>query len=213
MFPPDKEDRIMSKIYVVAAATATKSGKAYRKLTGSPYDHVAVSFSKNLSVMYSFGRTVRDVPLAGGFVSEYPSRYLAEGGDVPVKIFALDVDEDEYLRVRDVIRRMKTHPQIYTYNIYDRAASVFDGSCRISRSYTDLSFVCRLLGLGDIKSYKELIFVLTPYQIYDGTLNEAAKGAEYHGSAYFNEVKPLKAFAESAAYSAKLLKRKLYEML
>lgn len=211
LFVPEKENQTVTRIYIVMTAANTRSAKAYRALTGSDYDHVAVSFNKNLSVMYSFAKTRRDIPLAGGFVSEYPSRFLAEGGDVPVKVFTIEADEEEYLRVRDVIRRMKTHPQIYTYNIYEKAASLFDGSCRISRSYTDLSFVCRLMRFGNIKSYNELGFILGPYLTYEGTLNKIAGGDEYHGAEYFDEVSPVRSFSTSALYSIKLLGRKIYE--
>ena len=183
-------------------------------LTDCDYDHVSVSFNENLSVMYSFAKHHLDVPLVGGFVAEYPSRYIAEGGDIPVKIFAYEVPEEEYIRVRDVIRRMMTHPQIYSYNIYDKAASVVGGSFNLRRSYTDLSFVCRLLHFGNIRSIKELNFVLDPYLIYDGVLNDVVVSVdERHGAEFFKKIQPAKAFSKAALYPLKLLGRKVYEIL
>lgn len=204
----------MSKIYVILSSTNTGTAKLYRKLTSSDFDHASVSFDSRLSVMYSFAKLRRSVPAVGGFVSEYPSRFIDGGGDVPICVYALDADEEEYLRVRDVLRRMKTHPGIYTYNIYDKAASVFGGSFRINRSYTDLSFVCKLLRLGDIRSYRELAFVLSPYLVYEGTMNELTENStERHGADFFEEVPFGRAFVSTAAYGVKLLGKKIYEKL
>ncbi|MBR6922070.1 MAG: hypothetical protein IKH51_07735 [Clostridia bacterium] len=204
----------MRKIFIVLSCGNSFSKRAYRALTDCEYDHVSVSFNENLSVMYSFAKHHLDVPFVGGFVAEYPSRYIAEGGDIPVKIFGYEVSEEEYMRVRDVIRRMTTHPQIYSYNVIDKAASVIGGKFELRRCYTDLSFVCRLLRLGNIRSIKELNFVLDPWLIYDGTLNEAAVSVdERHGAEFFKKTKPAKAFSKAALYPLKLLGRKVYEMI
>ncbi|MBO4422129.1 MAG: hypothetical protein J5879_01730 [Clostridia bacterium] len=204
----------MRKIYVVLTCGGDPSKALFRKLTDSDYDHVSVSFNEKLPVMYSFARSQLDVPLVGGFVAEYPSRFLACGRAVPVRIYALEVGEEEYTRVRDVIRRIMTHPQIYTYNIYDKAATVVGGQCPIKRSYTDMTFVCKLLHLGKIRSMKELQFILSPHLVYDGTMNEIVEPAdERHGADYFSRVPAPKAFAKSFVYSAKLLGRKVYEDL
>lgn len=214
MFTSVKENCNMGKIYVVLSCVNTGAGKLYRDLTGSDFDHVSVSFGEDLSVMYSFGRLRRDVPFVGGFVSEYPSRFLEGGGDVPIRVYTLDFEEDEYLRLRDIVRRMKTHPRIYTYNIFDKAATVVGGSFKIKRSYTDLSFVCRLLRLGNIRSYRELSFVLSPYLTYEGTLNEKAENSpEHHGAEYFENVSAGRAVASTVAYGAKLIGRKIYDKL
>lgn len=204
----------MRKIYIVLSCGNTFPKRAYRMLTDCKYDHVSVSFNENLSVMYSFAKHHLDVPLEGGFVAEYPSRYIAEGGDIPIKVFAYEVSEEEYMRVREVIRRMTTHPQIYSYNIYDKAASVVGGSFRLRRSYTDLSFVCRLLRLGNIRTIKELDFVLTPCLVYDGTMNDKVVSVdERHGAEFFKKIPPAKAASRTALYPLKLLGRKVYEII
>ena len=204
----------MKKIYIVLSSGNSFSKKTYRKLTDCAYDHVSVSFNENLSVMYSFAKHYLEMPLVGGFVAEYPSRYIAEGGDIPVRIFAYEVSEEEYMRVRDIIRRMMSHPQIYSFNIYDKAASVFGCSFNIRRSYTDLSFVCRLLRLGDIRTIKELNFVLAPQLVYEGTMNDVIISVdERHGADYFKKISPAKAFSKSAVYPFKLLCKKVYEMI
>ena len=204
----------MRKIYIVLSCGNSFSKRAFRTLTDCKYDHVSVSFNENLSVMYSFAKHHLDVPLVGGFVAEYPSRFIAEGGDIPVKIFAYEVSEEKYMLVRDAIRRMTTHPQIYSYNVIDKAATVVGGKFELSRSYTDLSFVCRLLHLGEIRSLKELNFVLDPWLIYEGTLNEVVVSVdERHGADFFKRIKPAKAFTKAALYPVKLLCRKVYESL
>ena len=204
----------MKKIYIVLSSGSGLSKRTYRTLTDFDYDHVSVSFEKDLSVMYSFAKLYLYVPLVGGFVTEHPSRYMAKGGDVKIKIFAYEVSEEEYARVNEVIRRMTTHPQIYSFNIYDKAASVVGGSFSLRRSYTDLSFVCRLLRFGNVKTIKELDFILQPCLTYEGTMNEITEGVdEFEGAEYFRRIPKAKALPRSAAYSLKLLLRKAYEMV
>jgi len=204
----------VKKIYVVLSSGNSFPKRVYRALTDCRYDHVSVSFNEKLSVMYSFSKTQLDVALVGGFVAEYPSRYIAEGGDIPVKVFAIDASEQEYMRVREVIRRMMTHPQRYTYNVYDKAMSVFGASFDIKRSYTDLAFVCRLLRLGGMKSIKELEFVLAPYLQYEGSLNDIISGVDdRHGAEYFKKTHPARAALKTAVYTTKLLCRKVYETI
>ncbi len=204
----------MKKIYVVLSGGNTLPKRAFRALTDSKYDHVSVSFNEKLTVMYSFSKSQLEVPLVGGFVSEYPSRFIAEGGDIPVRVFALSVSDEEYMRVREVLRRIMTHPQIYTYNFIDKAASVAGGSFSLKRSYSDIAFVCRLLRLGNIRTINELDFVLGPTLVYDGTMNELVSEAdERHGAEYFKKTHPAEAIARSAVYSAKLIGRKVYEMI
>ncbi len=204
----------MKKIYVVLSSGNSFPKRVYRALTDCRYDHVSVSFNENLPVMYSFAKSQLDVALVGGFVAEYPSRYIAEGGDIPVKVFAIEVKDEEYMRVRDVILRMMSHQQRYTYNVYDKALSVFGASFDIKRSYTDLSFVCRLLRLGDMKSIKELDFVLSPYLHYEGSMNDVINGVDdRHGADYFKKTHPARAALKTAVYTTKLLCRKVYETI
>ena len=202
----------MKKIYIVLSSGNTVPKRVYRVLTDCKYDHVSVAFHENLPVMYSFAKSQLDVALVGGFLAEYPSRFLADGGSIPVKVYGIEVTEKEYMRVRDVIRRMMTHPQIYTYNVFDKAASVFGTSFKIRRSYTDLAFVCRLLRLGEIKSLKELEFVLDPYLEYEGNFND--KVAEIdgrHGAEYFKKTIPAEAMIKTAAYTIKLLGKRVIQ--
>ena len=204
----------MKKIYVVLSGGSSLSKRLYRMATDCAYDHVSVSFNEKLPVMYSFAKSQFNVPFEGGFVAEYPSRFIAEGKNVPVRIFAYEVSDEEYMRVRDVIRRMMTHPQIYTYNVYDKALSAVGGSFSLKRSYTDLSFVCKLLRIGNVRSIKELDFILGPWLIYEGTMNEAAAAAdERHGADYFRQASPAEALVRSTVYAAKLLGRKVYESI
>ena len=89
----------MKNIYVAVSSLNTRVGKFKSTLTEYPYNHVSVSFSRGLSRMYSFSRQLHDVPLVGGFTEELPSRILSGGGDVPLMLYELEVDDEEYGRI------------------------------------------------------------------------------------------------------------------
>ena len=58
------------KIYIVMSQTGTILSRILKRITGADYNHVSLGISKELDVMYSFGRKNPYYPFWGGFVEE-----------------------------------------------------------------------------------------------------------------------------------------------
>ena len=156
-------------IFIIVSGAGTGMGRMIRGVTRYPYSHVSVSFDPGLSVMYSFARRRRLEPFVGGFVAEYPSRYLCEGS-VPVNVYALRLSDAEYGRVKNTVGRMLINKDKYLYNLNDAVSARLGVNCRIPWAYTCIGFASRLLRLDKIKSIEQLEASLSEYLIYTGTL-------------------------------------------
>lgn len=87
-------------IYIMLSRTNTGIGRIIRLfLRTSRYNHVSAALDGRLFLLYSFSRARKDSPFSGGFVQEYPSRYLAMGQNVEVKVFRVPLCAQEYSTV------------------------------------------------------------------------------------------------------------------
>ncbi|MGN0978699.1 MAG: hypothetical protein ACI4PH_11640, partial [Faecousia sp.] len=66
-------------LYVLFSATPYRMGYWIRRVTGEPYNHVAIATEETLRELYAFARKYYRAPFYGGFVREHPSRYHHNG--------------------------------------------------------------------------------------------------------------------------------------
>ncbi|GJM70960.1 hypothetical protein HMSSN036_31760 [Paenibacillus macerans] len=57
-------------VYILLTNTGTLFTRVIKGYTGAPYNHASISFDRELSELYSFGRKNPNNPLNGGFVKE-----------------------------------------------------------------------------------------------------------------------------------------------
>ena len=79
------------KIYLIFSMTTTKVGKMIRRVTKYPYNHVSVSLTPDLAVIYSFARHYKDMPFYGGFVCEGIKRFCNRAGLAKIMVCAVPV--------------------------------------------------------------------------------------------------------------------------
>lgn len=86
-------------LYVMISRTDTGVGKLIRRLSRYPYNHVSLSLDPTFQTWVSFARYVQNVPLYGGFIVEPAERFLAKGERIDVRIFRLDIPEEQHSRL------------------------------------------------------------------------------------------------------------------
>lgn len=198
-------------IFIIVSGAGTGMGRMIRGVTRYPYSHVSVSFDPGLSVMYSFARRRRLEPFVGGFVAEYPSRYLCEGS-VPVNVYALRLSDAEYGRVKNTVGRMLINKDKYLYNLNDAVSARLGVNCRIPWAYTCIGFASRLLRLDKIKSIEQLEASLSEYLIYTGTFDGIADASAVEpkeSEEYFSKIPRSKIAADTFTAVLKLEARLL----
>lgn len=164
----------LHSVYIVFTSTASGMGKLIRFCTNYPYNHVSLSFDPELSVMYSFARKNRCIPLAGGFVTEFPGRYSASP-NVTTAIYRILLKEEEYRRLVWLIRHFSSNKKRMVYNTLNALLSLCNKKVPIKNAYTCVEFVSNVLGYHDVITIRDLQNSLSPCLFYTGYLNDIMK--------------------------------------
>lgn len=190
------EDKDIDKqVYFVFSSTLTKIGSIIRVLTHNRYNHVSVAFDPNLTEMYSYARHKAAAPLDGGFVQETPLRFtLNKQKDIYIKLCAVSLSEDEYIKVREYIDHLKRNQADCLYNLFAAVLHPLHKGIDIKDSYSCVGFAAQLLMISgfldsDRKNYEYTISnlesILNPNKIYEGKLSEYKHSGEWREETFF----------------------------
>lgn len=169
-------------LYVMLSRTDTGMGRLIRAVCRYPYNHVSLSLDADFSGFVSFARYVRDTPLYGGFIRETPERYLADGRDVRVRIFRLEISQNRRRELAALFSRAGEEGLIY--NTYDALACALGGSFPLPGADTCLSFACRILNVR-AKNLQALDEILSPYLVFEGDLSALVTDSGDRTDPYF----------------------------
>ena len=87
----------MNKIYVIQMNTKTIPSRLVSLFTMYKYSHIAISFTKDCDVIYSFGRKNLYSILNGGFVIENKNgKFFNKFNDTNCRVFEVDVTKEQY---------------------------------------------------------------------------------------------------------------------
>ena len=151
----------MSKvIYIVLTKTKTVLSKAIQIYTQHDFNHVSISFDRELKEMYSFGRKNINNPWIGGFVQENPtSNLLRESNCV---ILACPVTERQYAILKNQVDYYKENKNHYKYNFI----GLFGVACRVKikreRAFFCSQFVATLFEEASIPLYGKCPYFMKP---------------------------------------------------
>jgi len=162
-------------IYVAFLVTNTSMGKLIRFFTRNRYSHVTIALDHCLNKMYSFARYHVNSPISGGFVTEYPDRYLSDNHDVTVKLCQLPVTKDEYEMISERITYFHENREDMLYNTLNAVLSLLRRRVEVKNSYTCLEFVTYLLGYSNVLAIRELERRLDHYVVYNGSFRDIVK--------------------------------------
>lgn len=188
------------KLYVMISKTHTGIGKAIRKFSRYPYNHVALTLDPAFRNWVSFARYTKDVPLYAGFVAEPVERYLADGKgeDVEVRIFALDISQEHYHRLSELFSYAGNLESGMVYNLFDIIAATVGAKIPIANAYTCLGFARAILQK-DYRTIKALDKDLQSNMIFEGPLSSLASDSGDRSDMYFTKL----GFIEGARKTAK----------
>lgn len=167
----------MSKIYIVVSSTPTLIGKSIRAITNSQYNHVSFSFDSNLKDLISFGRYYYSIPFYGGYIHESIERYTLNGKTSIIKLFELEIEEEKFKAIQNLIYQIENSKEKYTYNYHNALLMPFNMKKEVPESYTCLNFIQNVLELcgfktNEISSINKLIDFLKKFQIYEGPITK-----------------------------------------
>jgi len=188
-------------IYIVFSKTCSKMGKCIRFVTRNQYNHVSLSFSPELEIMYSFARYNINSPFVGGFVLETQQRYFACNKPVEIKICKVPVSAERYIVIKHTIETFCAKKDEMIYNSLNAVLSVFHKEYKLENAYTCIEFAAFVLEMKGICSIEDMEQQLKETVIYEGIwiLNEQKKK---DGSKEFDDYFTLKSKRQICAQTA-----------
>ena len=153
----------MKEIYIVVSQTGSIVSKILKKITGARYNHVSVSLSEDLDIMYSFARKYTYIPFWGAFVKEGAGfGAFKRFKDTEVVVTRLRVPSDSYNCIKEALEEMYKHKESYHYNYLGLFMAGFGKSVRQERCYYCSEFIRELLIQFDIADKNKFEVITQP---------------------------------------------------
>lgn len=169
-------------VFILLTNTGTLFTKMIQTYTKAPYNHASISFDRELSELYSFGRKHPNNPLNGGFVKEdIKTGTYSKYPNTTCVIYELRVTEREVEKMQRVLQLFIRKHQKYLYNILGVISITLKEPVEFSNSYFCSQFVAEILQRSGIKIWNKLPALVTPDDfrqserlqlIYEGKLSE-----------------------------------------
>lgn len=180
------------KIYILLTNTGSIPTKIIKVYTKSPYNHVAISFTRDLRRFYSFGRKKYYNPLFGGFVIEsIDSKIYEYFSETTCSIFSLEVDWQVYYRMRKVIKEFEKEKDKYVYNFFGLLGVIVKIPIEREYCYFCSQFVATVLEKSGLNLFNKPPGLVTPNDfmeleelehIYTGKLTDYSKEVSLRSS-------------------------------
>ena len=170
----------MKKIYIVMTQTGTLLSRIIKIYSGCEYAHVSISLDKNLDHMYSFGRLNPYNPFWGGFIHEkVNSGTFKRFKNTIAGIEELEITDEEYDNIKNIIKRMEERINPYRFNILGLIGAGFNISVHMKDHFYCAEFIKYLfetagvdMNLPKIVAPDDFININNAKMIYIGKLSE-----------------------------------------
>ncbi len=173
-------------VFILLTNTGTLFTKMIQGYTRAPYNHASISFNRELSELYSFGRKNPNNPLNGGFVREdIKTGTFSKYPNTTCVIYELRVTDREVEKMKRVLQLFIRKDKKYLYNILGVIGIALKEPVEFSNSYFCSQFVAEILERSGIKLWNKLPALVTPDDfrqcerldlIYEGRLSEYDSG-------------------------------------
>ncbi|MDO4357121.1 MAG: hypothetical protein Q4E13_11490 [Clostridia bacterium] len=108
----------MKTVYVLLTKNDTSYSRLIGAVTGDEFTHAALVLDDRISEIYSFSRRWTRLALPAGFEREsLHCGVYGRNPDVPCALFAVEMEESAYGRMRDGLRRMLCEKRAHGYNL------------------------------------------------------------------------------------------------
>ncbi|OME91306.1 MULTISPECIES: hypothetical protein [Paenibacillus] len=169
-------------VFILLTNTGTLFTKVIQGYTRAPYNHASISFNRELSELYSFGRKNPNNPLNGGFVKEdLKTGTFSKYPNTTCVIYELQVSERDIAKMKRVLQAFIRKDKKYFYNILGVLGIALKEPIEFSNSYFCSQFVAEILQRSGVRLWHKLPALVTPDDfrqserlqlIYEGKLSE-----------------------------------------
>jgi hypothetical protein len=169
-------------VFILLTNTGTLFTKVIQSYTKAPYNHASISFDRELSELYSFGRKHPSNPFDGGFVREdIKTGTFSKYPETTCVIYELAITRREEEKMKRVLRFFIRSRGKFLYNLLGVIGVALKEPVEFSNSYFCSQFVAEILSRSGIKLWNKLPALVTPDDfrqndrlelIYEGKLSQ-----------------------------------------
>lgn len=158
----------MRRIYIMLTQVGTYVSRSIKYFTKDPYNHASIGLDESLTYFYTYARKVRRFPLISGLVREkINSGIFPYYPQTKMIVYAIDVNDETYKRVHDIIRDYIHHRQECKYNFAALFGSVINRAFHFKRRHTCAEFVAVVLQRGGIHQFGKPLPLVRPGDLMD----------------------------------------------
>lgn len=158
----------MKNIYILLMHTHTIPARLIKTVTEYRYSHVGLSLEKSCETIYSFGRRNPYSILNGGFSIEYKDGlFFRKFNKTTCKIFEVEVTDEQYNKIENMIEYMKEHIDEYKYDIWGIVPRFFGIPLTLRNRYVCSYFVAHVLEKAGIHKFDKKVCLIRPKD-FDG---------------------------------------------
>lgn len=153
----------MEHIYIMLSATNSILSTAIGVVTKKKYNHISISFDKELDEVYSFGRLNPNNPFSGGFSREQVTSnfYLK----AECQIYELEVTREQLKKIRAIIDQYDKNKHYYYYNLLGLVTAWLNIPWDRPDAYFCSEFVSTVLIESDVLDKSLIPSVTRPHDI------------------------------------------------
>lgn len=153
----------MEHIYIMLSATNSMLSTAIGVVTKKKYNHISISFDKELDEVYSFGRLNPNNPFSGGFSREQVTSnfYLK----AECQIYELEVTREQFKKIRAIIDQYDKNKHYYYYNLLGLVTAWLNIPWDRPDAYFCSEFVSTVLIESDVLDKSLIPSVTRPHDI------------------------------------------------
>ena len=174
----------MKKIYILLTRTQTSIARAIYRITKGQYTHTSITLEPTTKNFHSFARTVKWTFLIAGYVNEDTHTFVfAKYQCCPCGLFALEVSDEAYEKMRAKIDDIRLNKKKYHYNFLGLISNIFHKKVDFKNHYNCAQFVAMVLNeSGEIKlphdpalmRPMDFLRIDGVREIYSGTIGECS---------------------------------------
>lgn len=151
------------EIYFLFTDTGTSLAKVINFFTRRDLNHVSISFTKDFSTVYSFGRKRPKNPFIGGFVKEdITSDFLA---NADCAVYLQTISEADYCIMMKKIQEIEARQHEYRYNFIGLFGVLFRVRIERRAALFCSQFVATIVQDSEKFNFEKPTHFITPYDI------------------------------------------------
>ena len=158
-----KNEYKKKKVYILLTDTGTLFTRTIKLYTKARYNHVSISFDRDLNSLYSFGRLNPYNPVNGGFVQENIRKgTFARFRNTTFSLYEFDIDEETFFKMKKMINEFETNRELYKYNLLGLIAVILNIPFEREKAFFCSQFVAFLFQKSGADIFGKPCSLVTP---------------------------------------------------